>query len=324
MPCLLEHHVRNEATFNNVSNWKIYDFQLEEETREGLDCQPVEMVNCRNMMFASLWIFRVIKINTPYPQGVRLWNCEDIEFLNVHNYAQVMHVTEYPVYDINKKLAVHPWEFAKLTVTGKEPARIPLSGETGKVQKLASGFEFATGLTKDSKGNIYFCETRMRRIYRWSSETNSLSLIADFPWKPITLACDTKDNLLVVFRYDPQPGYMIEGKQEAVEMLPDDNPGFSGWGNSGWAAWAYSIDPGNPAATIKLLPRVKTADIKIIKKAIYPSSKWRYDFDGNIVSIPETSFMAPDQVTIIPETYDLGRSAALSEAWPGKTILCFR
>jgi hypothetical protein len=30
----LEHHVRNEARFDNVSNWKIYAFQMEEESRE--------------------------------------------------------------------------------------------------------------------------------------------------------------------------------------------------------------------------------------------------------------------------------------------------
>jgi sugar lactone lactonase YvrE len=315
----LEHHVRNEATFSNVSNWKVYAYQLEEESRESLECQPVELINCKDMTFANLWIFRVIRVNVPYPQGVRLWNCENINFLNVHNYAQVMHVTEYPVYDINKQIAVLPWEFAKLTVTGKEPRRVSISQEPGKVQKLASGFEFASGLTKDSKGNVYFCETRMRRIYRWSSESNNLSLIADFPWKPMTLACDTKDNLLVVFRYDPQPGYLIDGKQESVPTVPDDNPGFSGWGNTGWAAWAYSIDPQSPVETLKLLPKVPSADIKVVQKVIYPSSRWRrYDFDQDIVLMPGNSFVAPDKVTFIPEAYDLSRCAALSVAYPGQ------
>lgn len=32
----LEHHVRTEARFHNVANWKIYAFQFEEEGREGL------------------------------------------------------------------------------------------------------------------------------------------------------------------------------------------------------------------------------------------------------------------------------------------------
>jgi sugar lactone lactonase YvrE len=34
--------------------------------------------------------------------------------------------------------------------------------------------------------------------------------------------------------------------------------------------------------------------------------------------MPENSFMAPDNATFIPEVYDLSRSAALSEAFPGQ------
>ena len=32
----LEHHVRTEARFHNVANWKIYAFQFEEEVVKGL------------------------------------------------------------------------------------------------------------------------------------------------------------------------------------------------------------------------------------------------------------------------------------------------
>ncbi len=35
--------------------------------------------------------------------------------------------------------------------------------------------------------------------------------------------------------------------------------------------------------------------------------------------MPEYSFVAPDGVTIIPETYDLSRSAALTAVTPGQT-----
>lgn len=59
--------------------------------------------------------------------------------------------------------------------------------------------------------------------------------------KPFTLATDTQDNLLVIFRYDPQPGYLVNGKQETVVRLPDDNPMYSGWGNSGWSAWGILL-----------------------------------------------------------------------------------
>ncbi len=316
----LEHHVRNEATFKNVSNWKVYAFQLEEESREGADCEPVDIINCKDMVFANFWQFRVIRVNTPRPTGVRLWDCEHIEILNSHAYAQVMFVTEVPYYDVNKDLGAYQWEFARLTITGKEASERNITNQIGKVEKLASEFEFAQGITSDSKGNIYFCETRLSRIYRWSVSTNTVTLIADFPWQPFTLGTDTKDNLLVVFRYDPQPGYMVNGEQERVPVLPDDNPGYSGWGNSGWAAWAYSIDPDKPEETFKAMQRIPTSEIKTIHKALYPSSRWRYDFDEAVVYMSENCFLAPDGVTIIPETYDLGRSAALSEAFPGKSV----
>ena len=144
-------------------------------------------------------------------------------------------------------------------------------------------------------------------------------MIADYPWKPFTLATDTQDNLLVIFRYDPQPGYLVNGKQETAVRLPDDNPMYSGWGNSGWSAWGYSFNPDNVDATMKPMPRVVTAGMKNIQKVIHPSSRWRGDFDKVVASMPEYSFVAPDGVTIIPDTYDLGRSCALTVTVPGQS-----
>nr|WP_321335114.1 glycosyl hydrolase family 28-related protein [uncultured Bacteroides sp.] len=317
----IEHHVRNEARFNNVTNWKVYALQMEEEDRESADCQPMELENCRNMLFANLYMFRTIRLETPAPYSVRTWNCAGIEFLNVHNYTQIKYTTNVPIYDINSDTEVRPWEFQRLLITGKEQRKVPLSGEVGKVERLASGFEFAEGIARDSKGNIYFCENRMRRIYKWSVETNSLSLLADFPWKPLSLACDTQDNLLVVFRYDPQPGYLIDGKQEHIDELPDANgTSFSGWGNSGFGSWVYAIDTKNPEESIKLLPKVPMGQIANVQKALYPSNRWRdyHDFNEVLVFVPKYCFVAPDGVTIIPECYDLARSSAVLEAYPGK------
>ncbi|MDH6305728.1 sugar lactone lactonase YvrE [Parabacteroides sp. PF5-5] len=317
----LEHHVRNEARFKNVSNWKVYAFQLEEESRESSECQPVELEGCKDMTFANLYMFRVIRVNVPYHNSVRTWNCENVEFLNVHNYSQIKYTTDLPIYDINTDIEVRPWEFQRLLITGKEPRRNPLANKAGVAEQLASGFEFTEGIASDSKGNVYFSENKMRRIYKWNAETNRLSMVADFPWKPIALACDTKDNLLVLFRYDPQPGYLVDGKQEAIPTLPDAHgTSFSGWGNSGFGSWVYAIDPENPEETIKLLPKVPMGQIKQVKKALYPSNRWRDFHDFNTVSVwvPEMCFVAPDQVTIIPECYDLARTSSLLEAYPGK------
>ncbi len=314
----LEHHVRNEARFENVQNWKIMAFQFEEEGREGKECQMMEISGCRDLLFANLWMYRVIRVTTPQPYGIKVRNSENIEFRNLHSYTQVLQVIEFPVYEANKELPVYPWDFARLTVTGRENGKLKLPVTPGKMEKLAGGFNFTTGATSDSKGNVYFCETRLKKIYQWNAASNSLRLLADYPYKPLTLATDTKDNLLVVFRYDPQPGLLVNGVQERVKVLPDDNPMYSGWGNGGWAAWAYSVDPENPDETIKLLPRVANSAIPKVEKVYHPSSRWRYDFNDIVVSMPDSSFVAPDGVTIIPETYDIYRSTTLTPTAPGK------
>jgi hypothetical protein len=313
----LEHHVRTEARFHNVANWKIYAFQFEEEGREGPDCYMAEMSNCQNIEMVNVWMYRVIRAFMPKRIGFRIWDCKNITFRNMHNYTQILPVIEFPIYDMNKKLPVYSWDFARLTVSGSEKSLRPSCTVMDKPVKLATGFELASGATTDSKGNIYFCENRLKN--RWSADTEQITLIADYPWKPFTLTTDTQDNLLVIFRYDPQPGYLVNGKQETVVRLPDDNPMYSGWGNSGWSAWGYSFNPDNVDATMKPMPRVVTAGMKNIQKVIHPSSRWRGDFDKVVASMPEYSFVAPDGVTIIPDTYDLGRSCALTVTVPGQS-----
>jgi hypothetical protein len=318
----VEHHMRNEVRFSNVSNWKVYALQLEEESREGTDCQPIEISNCSDMMFANLYMFRVIRVKTPYPYSVRTWDCRNIEMLNVHNYSQVKFTTDNPLFDINTNTDVRPVEFARLFISGNTPKNS--SAESAKpVKMLARGFEFAEGLCSDSKGNVYFSEQRMKRIYKWSSETSSLSLLADFPWEPLSLACDSKDNLLVVFRYNPQPGFIINGEQEKYTNPPDAaGTSFSAWGNSGFGTLVYSIDPDNADETFQPLRKVPMNSISNLFKALYPSNRWRDRHDFNTISVSrnEECFIAPDGVTIIPVCYDLARSSALIEAFPGKPI----
>ncbi|MBN2029554.1 SMP-30/gluconolactonase/LRE family protein [bacterium] len=316
----IEHHVRNEVRFDHASNWKMLAFQFEEEYIEGIESQMLEVTNCKDLLFGNLWMYRTIRVETPKRFGMRLWNSESIQIRNLHNYTQKLWVTEFPVWDVNKELAVYPWEFAKLTVTGKEQGNLVPDFQVGKVNRLASGFDFAQGLTADSQGNIYFCETRKKRIYQWSAETGDVTLIADFPFQPFALATDSEDNLLVVCRYDPQPGFMVNGEQETVKRLPDDNVAYSSWGNSGWAAYAYSIDPDDPDDTFEPMPRMATADIKDFNKTYYPSSRWHYTFDAATVYYPDSAFVAPDGVTFIQETYDIGRTADLSAAVPGETL----
>lgn len=318
----VEHHVRNEIRFNRVANWNVYALQLEEESLESSECQPLEITACADMLFANLYTFRVIRVKTPYPYAVRTWDCRNLELLNIHNYSQVKYTTDNPLYDINTGIEVRPTELARLFISGSVATKAAAK-PTDNVQELARGFEFAIGLCADSKGNVYFAEQRMKRIYQWSAAKQSLRLLADFPWEPLSLACDSKDNLLVVFRYNPQPGFIVNGQPERYQN-PADAAGtsFSGWGNSGFGTLVYSINPEQPEQSIRLLDKKPMASINKIYKALYPSNRWRDYHDFNQVSVAksEECWIAPDGMTIIPVSYDLARSCALVEAFPGKTL----
>lgn len=314
----IEHHVHNEIRFNHVSNFKVYALQLEEESRESSDCQPMELEHCSNLVFANLYMFRVIRVNVPYPYSIRNWGSSNIEFLNVHNYSQIKYTTSNPLYDVNTNTAVRPWEFNRLYIGEAVSAS---TKNNDAVNLLATGFEFAEGICRDSRNNIYFCDSRMKRIYKYDALSKKTTLLADYHWEPLSLACDKNDKLLVVFKYVPQKGYLVNGKQEAFTNPPDAaGTSFSGWGNSGFVTWVYSIDPADPDETIRLLDTAKMGSIPNVYKALYPGHRWRdyHDFNTVTVAKAEQCFVAPDGVTIIPKVYDLARATCLSEAVPNK------
>ena len=314
----IEHHVRSEVRLRNVSNWKIYCMQTEEESVESKECQPIEMDDCHDLVFAELYMFRVIRFNWPYHSSVRMRGCRDIEFLNVHNFGQVKYSNDIAIYDQAKNIEVRPWEFARLYVTGREASRYGQAAEALTASQIATDLEFAEGIAHDSKGNLYFCDHRLRRVWQWSPD-KGLKLLADFPWKPCNVAVDTQDNVLVSFRYDRQPGFAADPAD--VSNLPDSQgTSFSGWGNSGFGLYVYAIDPKDPENSIRLLDLVPMGQVSRVAKALYPSNRWRdfHDFEENVTFRPAKCFLAPDGVTIIPQQYDMVRSTSLIEAVPGR------
>lgn len=313
----LEHHVRQEARFNNVANWKFYAFQFEEEGREGKKARTLDIDNCRDLMFANFWMYRVIRVNSPRPWGIKVSNSFNIDFRNMRSWTQVLHLPERTLFDMDKNLIVYPGDFARVKISGEEESRINSDADI-VAGRLGFGYEFATGAVSDSKGNVYFCENQQKRIYRWSAGTNTISVYADYPFKPFSLAVDTRDNLIVICRYDPQPGFSDEHPPATVENLPDNNPMYSGWGNGGWASLPYAINP-EQADDMQVLKLVKTSEVQNVERVIHPTHRWRGDFKDVATALAETSFVAPDGVTIIPNTFDLGRSVQLMAVRPNQS-----
>ncbi len=311
----LEHHVRQEARINNIANWKFYAFQFEEESSEGKNAQTLNINDCNNLMFANFWMYRTIRVNTPRPWGIKVSNSNNIEFRNMRSWTQVLQLPEKTIYDMDKNLIVYPGDFALVNITGKE-----LSNKNSDlaIEKIGSGYEFATGATSDSKGNVYFCENSQKRVYKWSAETNTISIYADYPYKPFSLAVDTRDNLLVICRYYPQPGFKDGNQPQTVENISDNNRYYSGWGNGGWAVVAYAINP-DKADDMQELKLSKTNETKNVQRVIHPTHRWRDDFDKIATMLADSSFIAPDGVTLIPYTFDLGRSVQLMAVKPNQS-----
>lgn len=319
-----EHHVRNEVKFSNVSNWSFYALQLEEEVGESWNCLPVEINNCSDLVFANLYLFRVIWLVNPYPYAIKTFHSKRIEFLNVHNFTQVKYTIDNTLFDVNTGTEVRPWQIARLYISGNKPRKEPVKPAvvtTGAIKKLAGGFEFADAICKDSKGNIFFSDSRWMRIYKWSVTTGSLSPVTDMPWKPLSLGMDKNDNLLVVVEYTPLKGSMINGQKE-VYNKPADAKGtsYGVWYNTGSTVKVYAIDPDKPEESFKELATVPAASVKNVYKCLYPANRWRDNSDYLSITIkkPDHYYVAPDGVTYIPVTYDLIRSNALLEAYPGQ------
>jgi hypothetical protein len=94
----------------------------------------------------------------------------------------------------------------------------------------------------------------------------------------------------------PSPVILVNGKPEKFDN-PADAAGtsFSGWGNSGFASWAYSIDPNNPDETIQKLKNSTYGAGKPVYRALYPAHRWRdyHDFNTVTVNKPTECFVAP-------------------------------
>ena len=301
-----EHHVRYEMQLRNVSNWRIYSLQTEEERGEGGFAVPLEIEGSSNITVANFHIYRVISSYQPFPYAVKVSNSKNIRFRNFHCYSNSKVSFDAAVFDQTHNVEVRQREFAWLTVSGAPPAPAPKRPavvlETGaSVRKLAGGFFNISGGAVDPAGDFYFVDAHWQRIYRWSTGTGQLSTVRDAPLDPVNLTFDNAGNLIVV--------------------------SYAGTGV------VYSFKPGAPMDQMELLERVDAAPRPGIT-AVRPVGDWRLTRDpatGMPVARP-FHYLSPDGTTFIPagrdfttgatswgvKGADLLRSFGLAAARPGR------
>jgi hypothetical protein len=260
-----EHHVRTEAKLDRVENWEIYALQTEGERWESEAASSLEISASKNITIANFHGYRVVRSLRPFPYAIRISDSKDIRFRNVHidsnssmaycpesgECKQYVRSSKFSygtsIFDPSLSLEVRDREFAFLNISGARPAiteqlNLNLLAPGTRVEKLATGFFNISGAAVDAAGRLYFVDTRWHRIYRWTPETKTLSIIRDHPLNPVNLVFDKSGNLIVLSS-----------------------------GGAGMAA--YSFQPDIPEAEITLLTR-EPATERPGFTAVLPSSYW--------------------------------------------------
>lgn len=308
----IEHHVRNEVIFRNVSNWNIFDMQMEEESAESPEALPLRIENCENLTFANLYLYRVIRIKQKYPDAVIINSSKNIEFNGIHVYSPGKYSYDNTLFNRSYNYRIREREIARLTITGEKPSVTRRQYDSGifdddaGLTKLADGFDFIDGPAADSKGRLYFVDSRLKNIYRWTDDTNNLELIRECLYTPVALVFDESDNLIIT-----------TDKGEVVSFNPN---------NSDESLIVLStVSPESHNGKTAVLPAHRWRDehdfldITTYSKEKPPVTNSSYTSYFRIKGNPLTDhFISPDGTTFIPQCQDLRRAFSLKKAVPGQ------
>ena len=114
------------------------------------------------------------------------------------------------------------------------------------------------------QGNLYLCDSRLKRIYRWDPESQRLTLLTSLHFRPLSLACDTQGRLLVVTEYKPVKGSVVNGREE---LSTDEFEGRDGGGcyypffSMDRRVRVAVMDPDYPEDSLAVLPVVPIEDV---------------------------------------------------------------
>ncbi len=198
-----EHHVRNEVVLQNVSNWRIYALQTEEERGESGFALPLEIRDSSDITVANLHMYRVVSSYQPFPYAIELTNSKNIWFRNIHCYSDSKVSFDNAVYDQTNNVQLRQREFAWLNISGNAPQALPkqaspILAEGANVEKVAGGFFNISGGAIDRSGDPYFVDAKWQTIYRWSADKRQLATVRDNPLDPVQLVFDKAGDLMVI------------------------------------------------------------------------------------------------------------------------------
>ncbi len=230
----VEHHMRVESQFRNVMNWEFYALQTEEENPAGMEAIALEIQNCRDLLFANTYMYRVSRTVLPKTYAAVVRNSDRIRFENVKVFSQTRLAFDNAAMDENSGVAARPQFFASFVVRKgmKAPVPLPLPAAVfdanAKLEKLASGFSNASGMTVDDAGHLFFTDAAMRKIYRWNEVDRKAEQIAETQGQPMVMGFVKPSTLLIVAYEKAVYSLKLSGNgeipaqlRETAEKLPD-------------------------------------------------------------------------------------------------------
>jgi hypothetical protein len=234
----VEHHHRVEVEFHDAKNWNILALQTEEENPDGADAYSIDLQDSSDLVFANTYIYRVSRNVRAKPYAIIARRTEDVVLQNVKVFSQTRLAFDNTVMEEGGGLSVRPNFFTSFTINRNmkvpAPLAMPAVFERGaSLQKLASGFSNASGLTVDDTGRVYFTDAAENRIYRWNAEEGNAGILATTtgpqpqvlgfvpPSHLLAIAMIANPNQRAVYHIDlDQPGAGAEPVAEVSEMLP--------------------------------------------------------------------------------------------------------
>jgi sugar lactone lactonase YvrE len=228
----VEHHMRVEAEFHKVRNWEIYAFQTEEENPAGADAYALDIEDSEGLLFANTYMYRVSRNVTPKTHAIVMRRSNDIAFENVKVFSQTRLAFDNAVLNEANGAYVRSHFFRGFTGNSNAKPRssssppASLFARKATLQKLASGFSNASGLTVDDAGTPFFTDAAKHKIYRWNDATRTAEVLAEIPGQPQVLGFVAPATLLAianeraVYRLSSATPGPAELVAETAEPLP--------------------------------------------------------------------------------------------------------
>jgi hypothetical protein len=199
----VEHHMRIEVQFHNVSNWQIYALQTEEENPAGAEANALHIQDSQNLVFANTYMYRVSRNVHPKTHAAIVSASDRIAFQNVKVFSQTRIAFDNAVFQETSGVTVRPQFFTSFVANkgGKTPSTLSppkVFAQREKLERLATGFSNASGLTATDTGELFFTDAANRKIYRWNAATKKAEVLAEIPAQPQVLGFVPPTHLLAI------------------------------------------------------------------------------------------------------------------------------